>query len=273
MNLRRLITLLTGLVSTLPLSACITSDTLIKIKPDGSGTVEQTILVNPKTFESFGAMVGQMTGADGKPAPRQIPTPADLLDEAKLKEAAARFGTGVRYVSSMPMKQGEMDGARALFAFDDINALNVSQSPDGGAARQDPVVFRFDRAADGGGVLTVTMPDPAPRTPGGDPASARGPQQIPPEAAALIKPFLQGFRIALAVDVQGALVRTNAEHVTGSRVTLLDVDFERLMENPAVFEKLTAVRPGASMSEVKPLLKDLPGVMINSSSSIMIVFK
>ena len=79
--------------------------------------------------------------------------------------------------------------------------------------------------------------------------------------------------LALAVDVQGSLVRTNAEHVNGSRVTLLDVDFGRLMENPAVFEKLTAVRPGASLSDVKPLLKELPGVMINSSSSIMIVLK
>src|SRR5688572_18202869 len=83
------------------LSGCLSSDTLINVRADGTGTIEQTILANLKTIEMFAGMAGAQGGAPASP----IPKPADMLDEAKLKEAAARFGKGVRYVSSAPMKQ------------------------------------------------------------------------------------------------------------------------------------------------------------------------
>ena len=41
------------------LSGCINSSTLVKVKPDGSGTIEQTMLVNA------GALKGLMAGMGG----------------------------------------------------------------------------------------------------------------------------------------------------------------------------------------------------------------
>jgi hypothetical protein len=249
------------------MAACLSSDTLINVRADGTGTIEQTILVNPKTIEMFAAMAGAQ-GGQSTPA---IPKPGDMLDETKLKEAATRFGTGVRYVSSTPMKQGDFEGARALFAFDDVNGLNVSEGPQSGSQRPS-MTFHLDRVPEGGAVLTITTPDvAAPATPPAAAAPAQG--QLPPEALAVIKPLLQGLRIGIALNVEGAVVRTNAEHVNGSRVTLLDVDFGPLLANDTAFEKLARLGPGANITTAKAALKDLPGVTINSSPTILIQFR
>jgi hypothetical protein len=85
--------------------------------------------------------------------------------------------------------------------------------------------------------------------------------------------MLQGLHIAVAIDVQGTLLKTTADHVAGNRVTLMDIDLGPLLENPAAFEKLATLKPGASVEEMKPLLKDLPGVKINASPSVTIEFK
>ena len=53
-----------GLVlATLSLTACLNSTTLVKVKPDGSGTVEQTTLVNTA------ALKGMMGAQGGSSAP------------------------------------------------------------------------------------------------------------------------------------------------------------------------------------------------------------
>jgi hypothetical protein len=251
------------------------SDTLIKVRPDGSGTIEQTLMVNPKTFESLALMVSQMAGgADARPSKPELPSPKDILDEAKLKEAATRFGSGVRYVSSTQVKNGDLEGGRAIFAFDDINTLNVTQGPSPGATtHSDRMRFRLDRRP-GGSVLVVTMNQQSPAPdPGQADKGAGAAPQMPPEAMAMVKPMLQDLHMVVALDVDGTLVRTDAEHVKGNRITLLDLDFGPLLESPAAFEQLTRVRPGTSMDELTPLLKGLPGVTVNSRPSLTVEFK
>lgn len=253
---------------------CLNSSTLIKLRPDGSGTIEQTLLVNPKSFESLAAMAEQMGGGEGKKGASGLPSPKDLLDEAKLKEVAAKFGRGVRYVSSVPLKQGDLEGARAIFAFDDINALSVDQSPQGSSrGERDPVTFRFERGA-AGSVLSVTLPDRDPKDTPAPGASRPAPSaQMPPEALALVRPFFEGMRVAIALDIEGKILKTNADHVNGSRVTLLDVDFSELLKNPAAFEKLGALGPGASINDVKAATKDMAGLKVNSSPTVRIEFR
>ncbi len=51
------------LIATVTLTACLNSTTIVKVKPDGSGTVEQTTLVNTA------ALKGMMGNAPGQAAP------------------------------------------------------------------------------------------------------------------------------------------------------------------------------------------------------------
>ena len=61
----RSLRLLGVFLATVVLTACLNSTTLVKVKPDGSGTVEQTTLVN------MAALKGMMGGQGGGPDERR----------------------------------------------------------------------------------------------------------------------------------------------------------------------------------------------------------
>ena len=54
----RLLRVLGLLLSTFGLTACLNSTTVVKVKPDGSGTVEQTTLVNMAAARGMANMGG-----------------------------------------------------------------------------------------------------------------------------------------------------------------------------------------------------------------------
>ena len=135
--------LLAVLVATFFLTACLNSTTLVKLKPDGSGTVEQTTLVNMAALKGMGGPGGQAT--------------APMTSKAELERTAARMGKGVRLVSSEPITGANgFQGTKATFAFDDINQVEISQDPNIGGGTdsnrapagksESPVKFNFARS-------------------------------------------------------------------------------------------------------------------------------
>ena len=64
-------TRLIALVSfTFALTGCINSGTLIKVKPDGSGTIEQTLLMNMSMLKGMMASVDARADEADKPVQR-----------------------------------------------------------------------------------------------------------------------------------------------------------------------------------------------------------
>ena len=75
------------------LGACFSSQTVIKLRPDGSGTIEQTNLVNTAMIGMAAGMAKSMAG-DKAAAARQLPKTDDLFSEEQLKKQAAQLGDG-----------------------------------------------------------------------------------------------------------------------------------------------------------------------------------
>ena len=96
-----------------------------------------------------------------------------------------------------------------------------------------------------------------------------GPDMSDPTIMKMVKTMFDGFKIAIDLEVVGSIVKTNAEYVKGSRMTLLEMDLGQLFEDQ---EKLKALQgkigPGASLTEVKPYLKDVKGVKINDPTGV-----
>ena len=87
-------------------TGCIRSATLIKVKADGSGTVEQTMLMN------VGMVKGMFGGLGAQPAE----TPG-AVNEADMQRAAQRMGEGVTFVSATPLKAEDgFEGSKAVNA-------------------------------------------------------------------------------------------------------------------------------------------------------------
>ncbi len=245
-------------------TGCIRSATLIKVQADGSGTVEQTMLVN------LGMMKGMLGGLGG-----QTTEKSGGMNEADMRRTAARMGEGVTFVSATPIKAEDgFEGAKAIYAFTDVSKLRVDQDPNlsgsstGGLSTPpksgNPVTFAFAKGGDGASTLTISLND----KPQGDATKADSPQGGPdmdnPQMLDMMKSMFKGFRIGIDVEVAGKILKTNADHVTGSRVTLLEMDMEALLQDEAKLKEVQKrLGPGASVSELKPFLKDVKGLKIN----------
>lgn len=245
-------------------TACINSATLLKVKPDGSGTIEQTMLMNVQALKP---MLQGLEQQGAKPA-------GPAVNEADLKRAAERMG-GVTYVSGEPVKgPNGFEGVKALYSFADINKVRVDQDPNMSGStsgfsmtpktEEESLQFKLDRAA-GVSTLTVTFPD----KPGGASTSsdepAGGPDMSNPQMMAMMKTMFDGFKVTIDLEVLGTIVKTDADYVSGSKVTLLEMDLGALLQDEAKLKQIQSkVKPGAKISEVKPYLKDIKGIKINN---------
>jgi len=270
----RLLRLLVVLIATTGLTACLNSTTLVKVKPDGSGTVEQTTLMNTAALK--GMMGGQSS---------QGPVKGPMMDKAELERMAASMGEGVRLVSTEPIK-GEpgFEGAKAIFAFDDINKIQVSQGPNmgtgGSRARtsepssDDPVKFKLTRSG-GTSTLSIDFVDRPAGTSTEKPVPGAGdmPDLTNPMLMNMVKTMFQGFKINISLEVVGSIVKTNAEYVSGPRITLLELDMPSILADEAKLKELQSkIGPSPSLSELKPYLKDIKGIKIDGPS-ISVQFK
>jgi hypothetical protein len=257
MAARRVVILLAlGMVT----SGCLNSASLIKVKPDGSGTIEQTMLVNFAAVK--GLMAGMGATAQGKES-------EGILNEADFKRAGERMG--VRPVSLTPMKQGNFQGAKAVYAFDDITKVRVDQDPQvsgatGKMARSstnNPIRFTLTRQG-GSSVLTISVDEKAAAEVTAKAQDAPSLDSIDPAMLQMIKTMFEGFHVGIDLEVEGKIIKTNADYVSGSRVTLLEVDMTDVLEDEAKLKALQSkVKPGVSLSELRPHLKEIKGVKIN----------
>lgn len=262
----RVTRLLLILVATAGLTACLDSTTLVKLKPDGSGTVEQTTLVN------MAALKGMMPGAGAQ-------ANAPMSNKEELERTAARMGKGVRLVSTEPIKGANgFEGTKATFSFDDINQVEISQDPSigggtdamraGAAKSESPVKFNLTRNG-GTSTLAINFTDrPAGTAKPAEPAAASDmPDLTNPMIMNMIKTMFNGFKINIALEVVGAIVKTNAEYVNGPRITLLEMDMAALLADEAKLKALQGkIGPDASFSEIKPYLKDIKGIKVDGPS-------
>jgi len=267
-----LLVLLCGFIT----SGCLTSVTTIKVKPDGSGTIEQSIAMKAEAAAQLTAMASTFGDAAEKDKP---PAPPELFSEKDMREAAAKFGEGVTFVSSQPIKTKDLTGRVATYSFADITKVRVNQkppSPKGAPAEDeskgkaaDDVAFTFLRHPGGTSVVTVLFPEPDLSKKKDKDADTESKKPDPTQLA-MMKKMLDGLRIEIALEVAGAIVKTNSPYVQGSKVTLLEMDFAELITNDAVLGKLANPE---SIEDAKQMLKGVKGVKVNLDREVMVEFK
>ena len=62
------------------------------------------------------------------------------------------------------------------------------------------------------------------------------------QAMAMMKMMMRGLFVDVALTVNGHIIKSNAPYVDGSRVTLLQLDFDKLLADDAALLKLQARR-------------------------------
>ncbi len=260
--MRRLSVLLLALAC----SACLRSETVINLRPDGSGTVVQENAMSAQAL----AMLKSMVPAANQAAPNAAASTSPFNEEQARKTAEKM---GVTFVSGEPFKTSDLEGYRARYSFDDITKVRVSMD-DAASGGQDkgttvPFGLTFDRGA-ASSVLTIQMPekkagssDPLKQLPvppaGSDPAMAA-------QAMSMMKMMMKGLYIDISLNAGGRIIKTNAPHVDGTRVTLLQVDFDKVLADESALQKLQ--QAGSDLKS----LAGIPGMKVVTEPKLAIEF-
>jgi hypothetical protein len=291
-----------GLISFvfLSLSGCIQFDTVIKVKPDGSGFIEETFLMRKDFLQQMQALsenmakeMGQTTTDDKKEAAGQAGKDvqakiqsSDFFDEAKLKERTRELGEGVTYVSSSKINTKDYEGFKATYTFTDINKVKIKQDVKGkmpsASAQEDAhpkkkeqdITFVFTKGDPAKLVVKLPADQFPAKTEAGVPDKGPVPagEQPTDEMKALVTKMLEGMKMALTVEVAGTILETNAAYRDGSKITLLEVNFEKLVNRPEQLQKFNQSHP-ETLEEIRKLMKDFPGIKVELNNEVRITFR
>ena len=76
----------------------------------------------------------------------------------------------------------------------------------------------------------------------------------------------------LLPEVAGKITETNAAYSDGKRVTLMEMDFNKLLANPEKMKALTKANP-KTIEEMKALVKGVDGVKVETAPAVKIKFQ
>jgi hypothetical protein len=276
-------------VAATSLTGCITFLTEIKVLGDGSGTMVQTMTLNPEqmkeSMEGIAKQMGATTTESKEDSKKNSPKASEEgpFKEGDLKGKAADLGPGVTFVSAEKIDTKTAAGVRVTYAFKDVNQLAVNPKPaaamgtaGAGASSQDALKFRFNRMPNGNAVLTVVFARPNPEA-AKEQAATPPPPASPEESSqqiAMMKQMFKGLHMGMAVEVEGKVVKTNSPYVEGSKVTLMDIDFDPLLSDEEGFKALGAKMETAMGDDRKTIeaLKGIKGLKIVTDPEISIEF-
>lgn len=277
------------------LCGCMDVTTIVSVKEDGSGYLIETMYFS-KAVEEM--MAGMMAGMGGEAEGASLTD--SLMEETEYRQKASQLGEGVRFVSVKPMeKKDGSKGVSVLYAFNDVRKLKLNSQPDApsgggpGMAPQSsgepgkPITFDFVKGKNPKliinmphGGLTDTPDDEAGPTSEEMEAMQAEMGEMAPEEMAMMKQMFDGMRVRMLVKVDGEIKKTNASFVSSggksgkkSYVTLMDMDFGKLMEDPEAMSKnFMAMGQMQDMGTAMETLKDVPGIKVETAGKVEVEF-
>jgi hypothetical protein len=261
------------LVISLALMGCFESLILLRVNKDGSGTIEETVVIS----DAFMELMKSFSGQEAEEQEEE----EDLVDEEQLAQKASSMGEDVRLVSAEPVKTDRGAGYKAIYSFSDINKVRINQNPGEnvtapsmGGQEEPPVEewlrFKFSR----GGTATLEILYPQDLEAEKEEESSEGDVDMEsnPEMMEMMRQLYQDMHIGIAVEVDGRITETNASYVDGSTVTLMDVDFAKILEDEQKFKDLLSANPN-TIEEMKKIIQDNPGIKVEIEENIRIRFR
>lgn len=265
-RLAHAVALLPLVVAAVLCSACFESTMVLRVGADGTGTLQQRTIVKKaalaqlRTFAALGG--GRAT--------------LDPLSEDQARSLAASLGPGVTFVSSTAITNEDGEGREALYSFSDVSQLRVSETPQppGGitiktdtiSTASPTITLALTREATGNAVLHIVVPPPAIF---GGPDGTGGVNPALIEQLQSLKGMLAGAHLLLVMEPNGHLVRSSSPFVDGQRVTLLEIDVDKVLGDATFVPRLQAAK---NLDEVRAIVKDTPGLKINLDPEITIEF-
>ena len=220
-----------------------------------------------------------------------MPSVLDMFNEEDIRQGGSRMGSGVRYVSHEMIDNDEHAGYVAVYAFDDINTVYVDQNPtaampempgaDGaeGEAEDDKELVAFRFVPGNPAQLTIRPPRDADKDESEagqaeteQTADGQAPEAEGAEGMEQMREVFRDMRMTVQIVVDGDIQKTNASFVDGSTITMVDVNFNVLLDDPELLkqmEKMGDADPAVAME----MMKKIPGLRVETAEEVSVTFK
>lgn len=267
LNLKKLTAIFAGAVAIISLSSCLEQESTTKLSKDGSGTITENI--------SVGAQMAGMMKAQGEGGGNE------LTDEETYKAKAETMGEGVEFVG---LKQKDLDNGglqiTATYKFADINKLKASMNNDD--SEGEPITFAYEPGDTN--KLTVNMPKKAEAKGGaeelGEIEGLEGELKLSDEEKAAQKEqmkmmagMMAGMRMSAFIEVDGEVVKTDADFADGNKITLYDLEIGKIFANEKALDMLDSPDDMGDVDTMRELSKTIEGLKIEADEKIVVEFK
>ena len=253
-------------------SGCIKVDTKVKVNKDGSGIIEETVLMSSAVTEMMSQFMSSFQDSTG------TPEEFSLFKEDELKDKASELGENVKYVSGEKIKQDGWEGYKAIYSFDDLNTIRMEPDPDEkvstgmeGEENKEEEYYTFKFIPGDIAEVIIDRPDIEADIDTEEETKEESESGNEGMNEQFIK-MMDGMKISISIELQGDIVETNASYVNGSEVTLLGIDFSELLKNKESLEKLKK-HPPKNLDDMNDLVKNVPGMKLEMKKPITIKFK
>jgi hypothetical protein len=263
------------------LAGCFQIERTVKIRPDGSGTVEETVLLSKELTGMFDKIGEGVASTNTDKTVSRDKTNRLAEEEKTARAKIADMGEGISLVAVTPITRGNFEGYQAVYGFSDINKLKLqsdSTPADQGPGSGKRTLFRFTGGEDK--VLVVTSgftrsKEPSePSTAQSQPATGQNQQADQEAALEMLKQMFNGMKISQRiVVVDGMIVESNALFRTGSEITMMDIDFDKLLNfKPGELAKLQSA-PQGDKQQLLVAMSKIPGFKVDLNDELRVVFR
>ncbi|MDQ7825401.1 MAG: hypothetical protein RDV48_21550 [Candidatus Eremiobacteraeota bacterium] len=276
------------------LGGCMDIGTVVKVKPDGSGTIEEKAMFSKDAVDMITSMEKNMKESVDKSlkAAKDKAPPSDgpegtageikkalsLYDEGKLKAKAEDFGKGVTYLGSRKLLLEGGEGFEVQYGFPDVNALIIAhRSVDdlgGGGSGEALRTYAMTFQKGAPSKLIIKVPELSmgrklfPRSDAPETVSLEKQR----EAFGVFKTLFKGMKLFLAVQAEGTIVETNASFSEGNRVVLIDIDVDKMDFSDEQLEKMNE-KKDESYSGLMAALGNTAGFRIEAKNEVWITIR
>ncbi len=272
----------------LTLSGCLQNETTVHVNPDGSGTIVEETFLGEQMTAMLGSL-GNLGGKQDKPSKDPLD---DMFSQEKVKAKAAKLGEGVTLSKIEKLEKDGKKGARITYQFADINKLLLplndatsaldqgtggpptadegSPAPEAKKKQGDPIRFQM---ADGKLTITMPRPDSSKKDEAKNkPEDETSKDDANNDQSEMMKSMLADMKIAIRVVAESGISSTDATHVDGQTVTLLEMNFSELITNPDAMKTLEKLE-GRSPEAAAAALKGIKGVKVEIKEKITLKMK
>jgi hypothetical protein len=255
--------------TTLGLSACLEMKSVVTVNKDGTGTIEETALVGAQLKAMMGSL-GAQPGQEGQPNPAA--GLRDMVpDKAKAEERAKELGEGVTMKSheEVTMPDGK-SGVKVTYAVADIRKVKYipfnAKSKDGTGGK--PMTFGLS-----GDTLTITNP-PDEDKPEGETPKPEVPKEQLQAQMAMMRPMFAGMRMSMQVKGGSGIASSDATHLQGDAVTLMDIEVDKLLDKPEIFGQfMDSAQKNMTQAEAAEMFKGVDGIKVEGKKVVNIKLK